>query len=367
LFPFVFFFFFLSSVVPPHRSPLLYHHAAIDHDGTRNRGAAHCARYRRSKPYHAVRQIKYTQTESGRAAPSVSHAGWQLLLIRARRISSAAVCARRSALGVTGVARRGAACIVAGRPGALAAIGSDVRPAVRSPSRRLHYCCTTFSRCSTSAGRQLSATQFSSGALVCAAAALRCLSVLCARLSLLLWFLLTRIGFVASRLAGLVAMLLSPSPPASSLSRVQALGLSQRTFSQARLALQAAPVEAKKAEAAAPAATEAVAAAPASFSDVVARYGGWYPFLGLAGVIAVSKEVLILNEEFLLVSNFAAMAATLYFGLGDTITKVRAIHDDTAMLRAYGRCARRRHDLEWEMRSTGDSEFDPNSPRLCDF
>lgn len=173
---------------------------------------------------------------------------------------------------------------------------------------------------------------------------------------------------VASRLAGLVAILLSLRHPlASSLSRVQALGLSQRTFSQARLALQAAPVEAKKAEASAPAATEAVAAAPASFSDVVARYGGWYPFLGLAGVIAVSKEVLILNEEFLLVSNFAAMAATLYFGLGDTITKVRAIADDTAMLPAYGRCARMRHDLEWEMRSDGDSEFDPNCriPRAC--
>ena len=156
--------------------------------------------------------------------------------------------------------------------------------------------------------------------------------MLCARLSLLRWFLLTRIGFVASRLVSLGWLrFYCPRPPASSLSRVQALGLSQRTFSQARLALQAAPVEAKKAEAAAPAATEAVAAAPASFSDVVARYGGWYPFLGLAGVIAVSKEVLILNEEFLLVSNFAAMAATLYFGLGDTITKVREIADASAL------------------------------------
>src|SRR4051794_16666564 len=37
-----------------------------------------------------------------------------------------------------------------------------------------------------------------------------------------------------------------------------------------------------------------------SFGEVVQKYGGWYPFLGLAGVIAVSKEVIILNEEFLL-------------------------------------------------------------------
>jgi hypothetical protein len=108
-----------------------------------------------------------------------------------------------------------------------------------------------------------------------------------------------------------------------SLSRVQQLGLSARTFSSARVALQAAAETPKEqsAPAAAAASSTAVAAAPQSFSDVVGRYGGWYPFLGLAGVIAVSKEVIILNEELLLVTNFAAMFATLYFALGDTITK----------------------------------------------
>ena len=107
-----------------------------------------------------------------------------------------------------------------------------------------------------------------------------------------------------------------------SLARVSSLGLSQRTFSQARIALHAATPAPKQPEDSVSASASASAvAAPESFSDIVGRYGGWYPFLGLAGVIAVSKEVLVLNEEFLLVSNFAAMFATLYFGLGDTLTK----------------------------------------------
>jgi len=124
----------------------------------------------------------------------------------------------------------------------------------------------------------------------------------------------------------------TPVQHARLLARVNQLGLSARAFSQARLTLnaaapqtpakEAAPATAAKAEAPA-AASSAVAAAPAaqSFSDIVQRYGGWYPFIGLAGVIAVSKEVIILNEELLLVSNFAAMFATLYFALGDTLTK----------------------------------------------
>lgn len=65
----------------------------------------------------------------------------------------------------------------------------------------------------------------------------------------------------------------------------------------------------------------AVAAAPRSFTDIVNQYGGWYPFLGLGGAIAVAKEVIILNEELLLVTNFATMFTVLYLGLGDTVTK----------------------------------------------
>lgn len=110
------------------------------------------------------------------------------------------------------------------------------------------------------------------------------------------------------------------------LARVSALGLSQRTFSHARQVL-AAPTPAAAPKPAAPAAAPAASsssvalASPTSFGEIVERYGGWYPFLGLAGVIAVSKEALILNEELLLVSNFAAMFATLYLVLGDQVTK----------------------------------------------
>jgi nucleoid-associated protein YgaU len=95
---------------------------------------------------------------------------------------------------------------------------------------------------------------------------------------------------------------------------VNQLGLSARAFSQARLTLAAppakpaaAPAPPAKAEPAQPPAAAAAsapaaaatAAAPVatSFSDIVHRYGGWYPFVGLAGVIAVSKEVIILNES----------------------------------------------------------------------
>jgi len=36
-------------------------------------------------------------------------------------------------------------------------------------------------------------------------------------------------------------------------------------------------------------------------------------------MILVSKEILIMNEEFLMVSNFAAMFLTMYLLLGDTV------------------------------------------------
>jgi len=147
----------------------------------------------------------------------------------------------------------------------------------------------------------------------------------------------------------------APQQTNAILARVQLLGLSSRAFSQARVVLAAAAPPAKEApKAVAPteakhsetkheakhseakhdakqteqkdgeaAGETAVAEVPTakSFSEIVQRYGGWYPFLGLAAVIAVSKEAIILNEEFLLVSNFAAMFATLYFGLGDTLNK----------------------------------------------
>jgi hypothetical protein len=94
-----------------------------------------------------------------------------------------------------------------------------------------------------------------------------------------------------------------------------------RSFTTARPVLQAATPASKPEEKAAASST-AVAAAPASsFSEIVQKYGGWYPFIGLAGVIAISKEIIILNEEFLLVTNFATMFTILYLTVGDTITK----------------------------------------------
>lgn len=87
-----------------------------------------------------------------------------------------------------------------------------------------------------------------------------------------------------------------------------------RQYSQARPTLQAATPAAQ------PVAPK-VEQSASSFGEVVQKYGGWYPFLGLAGVVAISKEVIILNEEFLLVTNFATMFTILYLTVGDTITK----------------------------------------------
>jgi hypothetical protein len=112
------------------------------------------------------------------------------------------------------------------------------------------------------------------------------------------------------------------------LSRVSQLGLSARAFSSARAVLAAAAESGKEGSSPAPAtpasssSSDSTAVAPAqTFSEIVGKYGGWYPFLGLGAVVAVSKEIIILNEELLLVSNFAAMVATLYFVLGDTVNK----------------------------------------------
>jgi len=130
---------------------------------------------------------------------------------------------------------------------------------------------------------------------------------------------LSRALGATSRLA--VPALVRPAATSVNASRFAKVGLCQRAFTQSRPSLQ----DAAKTPAATPAAassTPAVAApAPSSFSEIVERYGGWYPFLGLAGVIAISKEFLILNEELLLASNFAFVVGSLYFTMGDTVMK----------------------------------------------
>jgi len=72
----------------------------------------------------------------------------------------------------------------------------------------------------------------------------------------------------------------------------------------------------------------------------VNRYGGWYPLIGLGAVIALSKELLVLNEEFLMVSNFAAFIFISWLAVGDTVNDmvrdkaeaIRKNHDDVSDL-----------------------------------
>lgn len=114
------------------------------------------------------------------------------------------------------------------------------------------------------------------------------------------------------------------APLAARLAARPAAAALARPSPQLLSALRSFSSDAKAAEPAAAPAAPAVTGSnptPSSFRDVVARYGGWYPFLGLAGAAAISKEVVILNEELLLVSNFAAMFGILYLGAGDTVTK----------------------------------------------
>lgn len=67
----------------------------------------------------------------------------------------------------------------------------------------------------------------------------------------------------------------------------------------------------------------AVAAAeePKTLTDYVNKFGGWYPLAGLGGFIAVSKELLVLNEELLMVTNFAAFVFFSWLALGDKVTE----------------------------------------------
>lgn len=78
----------------------------------------------------------------------------------------------------------------------------------------------------------------------------------------------------------------------------------------------------------------------ATVTDYVNRYGGWYPLIGLGAVIALSKELLVLNEEFLMVSNFAAFVFISWLAVGDTVNDmvkdkaeaIRKNHDDVSDL-----------------------------------
>jgi hypothetical protein len=68
---------------------------------------------------------------------------------------------------------------------------------------------------------------------------------------------------------------------------------------------------------------------PESVGDLVQRYGGWGPLVGLGGALAVSKEWLILNEELLLATNFTVFVLVIWLGLGDSITKAVEDHQSS--------------------------------------
>jgi hypothetical protein len=53
-----------------------------------------------------------------------------------------------------------------------------------------------------------------------------------------------------------------------------------------------------------------------TFKDIVAKYG-FYPLVGLGTAAAFSKEFIFLNEEFLLLINWAIFCATVYIGVGN--------------------------------------------------
>jgi len=50
--------------------------------------------------------------------------------------------------------------------------------------------------------------------------------------------------------------------------------------------------------------------------------GGWYPFLGAAATIAVTKELFVWNEEALMATNFAVATFAIYLAVGDSITQM---------------------------------------------
>jgi len=67
---------------------------------------------------------------------------------------------------------------------------------------------------------------------------------------------------------------------------------------------------------------------PTTLMELVNHYGAW-PFFGSLGLLAISNEYLLMNEEFLLATNFTAFAITAYVFLGDTVnTMVKEENDD---------------------------------------
>lgn len=58
---------------------------------------------------------------------------------------------------------------------------------------------------------------------------------------------------------------------------------------------------------------------PTTLRGIIDKYGGLYPLLGLGAAAAITKEFIILNEELLMVSNFAVVVLAGYVVLSDTV------------------------------------------------
>lgn len=67
---------------------------------------------------------------------------------------------------------------------------------------------------------------------------------------------------------------------------------------------------------------------PTTLKELINHYGAW-PFLGSVALLAVSNEYLLMNEEFLLATNFSAFALTAYVFAGDALnTAVKEENDE---------------------------------------
>jgi len=69
-------------------------------------------------------------------------------------------------------------------------------------------------------------------------------------------------------------------------------------------------------------------AEPNSISSYISHFGGWYPLVGLGSLIVISKEWLVINEELLLATNFAAFVFITWMAVGDSVNQMVA--DDAA-------------------------------------
>lgn len=58
---------------------------------------------------------------------------------------------------------------------------------------------------------------------------------------------------------------------------------------------------------------------PSTIGGIIDKYGGLYPLIGLGGILALSKEYIVMNEELLMVSNFVAVAVAGYVLAGEPL------------------------------------------------